>query len=273
MIVPERTEFTGFVLLVTTTVPLLLPLVVLRESQSSDSERNQEVLEVIFRFCELPSAAKAMEAGATDINKLAPCWVTVTVWVRAPIPVKVIMPVRTEVSGFAVQETFSVPLLVPPDALRESQLSDSVAVQVVLEVMERGNIPPAVGNDRDAGETPRAVEADCWVMETLRLVTPGAEKVRTALRTEAVPLGAAVTVTVPLLLPDTVESVIQSGFPVIVQVVLDVTATDWAPPAEVKLIVVGLTLRLFSPFTCTKTALGKFSFAAKKYSPVQSFRK
>jgi hypothetical protein len=231
VIVPDRTELLVFVEAVTTTVPLLVPFVALSESQSRDSESIQLVLDEIARFWEAPVALKDIETGDTVRKVLEAAWKTVTICESAPVPEKVIVPDRWTLVGLGSQVTVMEPLLVPPDPLRESQVRDSETVQAVLEVTVIVWLPLASPNESTAGETVRIEDAACWVIETVRLVTPAAENVRVADLAKVEVLGAAVAEIEPLLVPETADRLSHSGLPETVQEVLEETLIVCVPPA------------------------------------------
>ena len=121
--------------------------------------------------------------------------------------------------------------MVPPDPLRESQVRDSETVQAVLEVTVIVWLPLASPNESTAGETVRIEDAACWVIETVRLVTPAAENVRVADLAKVEVLGAAVEEIEPLLVPETADRLSHSGLPETVQEVLEETLMVCVPPA------------------------------------------
>ena len=94
VIVPLRDEVPVFGSQVTVTVPSLLPVPGLTDSQANDSDTVHEVLEVIENVLFSPPAAKLNEVGETLKAGAAPACVPETVRELTPVPDTVIVPLR-----------------------------------------------------------------------------------------------------------------------------------------------------------------------------------
>jgi hypothetical protein len=196
-----------------------------------------------------PDEVKLMLAGDTvSVAAGAAACETETVCVLPP-PVRVTVPLRAlPVLAAAVTET--VPLLLPEAGETVIHESDLVTDQFVLDVTEILFDSPDEVKLMLAGDmvSVAAGAAACETETVCVLPSP----VRVTVPVRALPvLAAAVTETVPLLLPEVGETVIHESDLETDQFELDVTEMLFDSPDEVKLMLAGDTVSVYvNPEAC-----------------------
>jgi hypothetical protein len=229
---------------VTLTVPPFAPDAGEILSHEAELTDVQAVLAVTVIFIEAPGAPKLSEAGATvrdGAGAEAAACVTPTVCVMPP-PAMVIVAVRAA-PAFAAAVTETVLLLLPEDGLTVAHASELTTVQLTPDVTVTLAEPPEAGKSSVAGETvrPGVDTAAACVTPTVCVMPPPA-MVIVAVRA-APAFAAAVTETVPSLLPEDGVTVAHASELLAVQPTSDVTVMLSEPPEAVKSNVAGETVR------------------------------
>lgn len=171
-----------------------------------------DVGEAVSQGCELVTDQLALELTVTDVTPPPavtgltmetanvvgmPTCVTAMVWAGTPLAEKVRMAVRGITDVLAVAEMLSTCVPVPKGTLVESQASELVTVQLVLEVIVIvEELATFADNDRRWAETLSAGAAPACVTVIIRSAAPTDDTVTTAVREAIEVLVAAVSVTI-----------------------------------------------------------------------------
>ena len=155
-----------------------------------------------------------------------------------PLPVTPTIPPRVDADGLAAAVRVTVPLFKPEDGVTVSQvrllLTDQLVFDVTLNVLFS---PTATKFSADSDKLKVAATPAC-VIAMVCGVNPVPLTVIVAVRGNADGLASAVTVIVPVFVPDDAERVSHVAVPLLtVQFVLDVTVNELFPPAARKLSV------------------------------------
>ena len=158
------------------------------------------MFDVIVTATALPSDVKPAVVAET-VRMVSPAaWVTVTVWLPAPVALTVMTAVRVPMVGFTVAVKVRSAVSVPVVLSRVSQLWSDTAVQGLLDNTVTLLLLPAVfARVAVVAETPKvAAPAACVTVIVLAAVTPIAERVTVAVRAVMVLFSEAVRTKVPL---------------------------------------------------------------------------
>ena len=243
--VAEREERVGLAVAVRRRVAFPVPELWLRSNQGWLLEAVQAVLLLTATLLEFSVPRADQEVGDKTRVASPAAWVTATVRTCVPA-VKVAIAVRIAVVALALTESITERLPVPELLDKVSQGWSLDTVQAALLVTATDFVPAALVAAQVDTASAKVGTAASWTTVTVFTALP-ALKVTVAVRSSAVVLTAAVIPTVPLPVPEVLESASQDWLLAADQVALLLTATTWDPPERDGFQEAGSMARVGSP--------------------------